>query len=138
MSTHDVDMPSRALAEYVRACRARKGLSVVEAAKLAGISRSKWTEIEAGQTPLPKENTLGRVARVIEVDFEEIMRLTAVPTKAPRPPSESVWEAVQLVRDELRELRDEVAELRDEVRGSPPPSGPAPPAPPAKKRPPRS
>ena len=68
MVTHDDAVKRKAVAGIVRTHRERLGLTIVDAAHAAKVSRTTWTDIEQGLPPMKKAATLGKVAKVINID----------------------------------------------------------------------
>jgi transcriptional regulator with XRE-family HTH domain len=62
------------LAEFMQARRVELGLSVVTAAKAAGLSDNKWRELESGSSR-HREETLLKVARGLQVPASVVLEL---------------------------------------------------------------
>lgn len=108
----------RALAERVLLLRVKAGLTVQQAAKVAGVSRTTWTEIESGDTPVRAE-TLGRVAAVLGVDVAELLVVAGMispQTQTEGRPLEDRIAALELVVEQLldRELDADARRARDD------------------------
>ncbi|WP_408895894.1 helix-turn-helix domain-containing protein [Nocardioides sp. R1-1] len=72
------------LQKYRRAAAPGKGMSVRQAARLAGISETRWRQVEAGRASvatnqfvpvMPKPETLFKMLRAVHAPVEEGMRL---------------------------------------------------------------
>ena len=61
----------------IEECRKQAGLSVEEAARLAGMEFSKWVAIEAGSVP-QTTNQLRAMADAMEVGYEKLLNLVAL------------------------------------------------------------
>jgi len=113
----------RLLAERLRVLRARKGLSLTEAAELTGVTRDTISGLERGKRH-PYSPTLSKLARGYGVPVEELMLLDAeaeesglgvdVRPKVQAPPSSepSVNDVVdeEERRNELRNIRKVLAD----------------------------
>ena len=58
---------------WIGELRMAAGLSAAEAARQARVSRTTWTELEAGLKRKPTDEALVRVARVLGIDPVEMM-----------------------------------------------------------------
>jgi transcriptional regulator with XRE-family HTH domain len=65
-------------ADLIRDLRLARGLSLDQAARLAGLEYSEWAAIESGHPPVDSER-LRPVAGVLEVDWEDLSRLRRLP-----------------------------------------------------------
>lgn len=70
---HDDVGARQQVAERVHRARVLAGLTVVDAARAAGVGRTKWTEVEAGQPA--KLETLARIATVVGLDPAELLSI---------------------------------------------------------------
>jgi transcriptional regulator with XRE-family HTH domain len=114
MESDDDRVLREQLGDYVREQRARTGLTVVRAARTAGIGRSTWTTIEHGKSPIPKPDTLGKIARALDISYDAITGVAyQTKHKTQLPP---IAGDVTDVTGQLRELGSAVAELIGEVR----------------------
>lgn len=68
MSTHSDDVKRKQVGDLIRANRERGGVTIAEASRAAGLSRTTWTEVENGDPPLKKAATLGKMAIAIGVE----------------------------------------------------------------------
>lgn len=103
---------SKMVAELVLLARVRAGLSVEAAAEAAEMSRTTWTDIESGNKKLARPETLGRVARAINLDEERVLRVAGYLTQ----PLDDARE-VEALRSLVLQLQREIAHLAAQVRG---------------------
>lgn len=115
---HDVTQRARQVSEYVAFWRAHAGMTVVDAAKRADISRSLWTDVERGKQ-VPKPDTLGVIARALGRDPSELLELVGMRPPAPtssgadEPDDES--DMAMLLAEQVRRLGDALGRLEDRV-----------------------
>jgi transcriptional regulator with XRE-family HTH domain len=106
----DQAMAAKRLADAVLLHRVRSGLTVMAAAQRAGMSRTTWTDLENASRPIPRAETLGRVAAALGVDVAELLIAAGVISS----PLRFADDAVEL-RQRLEVLVDQVAELAARV-----------------------
>ncbi|QQS25181.1 MAG: helix-turn-helix domain-containing protein [Actinomycetota bacterium] len=114
-----------AVADLVQRHRILAGLTVVDAAKAAGVGRTKWTEVEAGQSAKPE--TLARMAIVVGLEPAELLALVDprfTPPAASEPGNDLVARLLRL-GDVVQRLADRVGDLERRVDALDPPA-PAP------------
>lgn len=87
MDDVSADELSARLADSVRALREARGLTQEQMAKMSGLPRATWTNIESGSSN-PTLAVLHRVASVFGVPFEEL--LTRPPSAARHYPKNSL------------------------------------------------
>jgi transcriptional regulator with XRE-family HTH domain len=62
------------LADNIKRCRAKLGLSQDQLARKAGITYSTLTKLESGVNQNPKVKTLQQLATALEVTLDELMK----------------------------------------------------------------
>ncbi|MET0287268.1 MAG: helix-turn-helix transcriptional regulator, partial [Polyangiales bacterium] len=82
------DSSSSYLAENVRSLREQRGLTQVQIAKIAGIPRATWGNLESGSAN-PTLQVLTRVANALQVRLEEL--LSAPRTAARHVPARELF-----------------------------------------------
>jgi transcriptional regulator with XRE-family HTH domain len=65
----------QSLAQFVTARREALGIAAYEAARRAGVHRSYWSKLEAGNYAAPNPRTLGGIARALELPIERLYRV---------------------------------------------------------------
>lgn len=136
---HEDSQRRRALAEAVESARTQAGLSIAEAVRRSEadattkLSRTKWTQIEQGDAPLPSKATIGKVARVLQLDTNVLLaaagyeRGTEVFISHAVADERLVQLIAELLGGELRSIRVAIERLADRLPpGQPTPSGPGP------------
>jgi transcriptional regulator with XRE-family HTH domain len=108
------------VATMVRRERERAGLSVSAAADLAHLGRTKWTEIEAAKPPLPRPETLAKVALALMMEPDVLLaeagyRDPAEIKESEASDEEMAKQLVDAVVSELRSMRTDIAALRATV-----------------------
>ena len=100
----------KTLGQALRAARQFRGLSLAKAARPAGISAAYLAKLEKDDVGEPSPHILYKLAEVLRLKYEDLMRLTGymVPGRRRRNPGRSVLESA-LDADELTD--DELAEL---------------------------
>jgi transcriptional regulator with XRE-family HTH domain len=71
---------NQSLAEFVAARRQSLGLTASEASQRAGLHRSYWGKLESGAYIAPAPSTLTKIARALEVPFEDLYALAGYDT----------------------------------------------------------
>ncbi len=97
-----------ALGKYVRARRSTRGLTIQQACSKAGISDTKWTQVEHGKGPHSKA-TLKKVAWALSESprhLFDMADITYEPTEV---------EDVAVITDEVASLRVELAEAKRQI-----------------------
>jgi hypothetical protein len=80
---------------------------------MADLGRTTWTEIEAAKPPMPKPDTLARVARVIMIDPDVLLAEAGYRDRDEAEPAEDeVRQVDDVVVAELRSMRTDIASLR--------------------------
>lgn len=138
---HDPGMQQRRqLATLIRSYREVSGQGLIEAAEAAGMSRSRWSAIEAGEPPIPKPETLANMSRTVRAPMHEILRVAGhndaadlAERIATREIDPDIAEVVRLVQEFLDERRQ-----RDAARSAEPDPAPRRSAPRASKPRPRA
>lgn len=69
------DKKNETLGDFVRARRLSRGLSLHQAATASGLHFSYWSKLEAGQYAAPAPKHLLLIARVLDIDFEDLYGL---------------------------------------------------------------
>ena len=69
------DKKNELLGDFIRARRLSRGLSLHEAAAASDLHFSYWSKLEAGQYAEPAPKHLLVIARVLEIDFEDLYGL---------------------------------------------------------------
>jgi transcriptional regulator with XRE-family HTH domain len=69
------DKKNQTLGEYIRGRRTSRGWSLLDAANRSGLHLSYWSKLEDGQYEAPAPKHLMRIARALEVDFEDLYGL---------------------------------------------------------------
>jgi transcriptional regulator with XRE-family HTH domain len=65
----------QSLAQFVTARREALGINAYEAARRAGLHRSYWSKLEAGNYGSPNPRTLSGIARALELPIERLYRV---------------------------------------------------------------
>ncbi len=87
------------LGSFIRARRLNLGLRQVQLAKQCGISQKEISAIEIGRRKHPCDNSLNKLAKVLECDFEQLWGLTPV-----KPCAQPTTELGRLIRSRREEL----------------------------------
>lgn len=125
----------RSLAQFVTARREALGISAYEAAGRAGLHRSYWSKLEAGNFESPQPRTLVSIARALALPIERLYRIVGY-APAQRLPSLKPYlraryhlphEAVLDVEAYFEQLRNYYGIPKDQRVF--PPKPPAPPRP---------
>ena len=66
------------LARFVQQTREAMGLSIKEAAYVAGIEASRWCALEGGWVPADEDPVLRSAAETLEVDYLQISLLATI------------------------------------------------------------
>lgn len=93
---------ARKLAAAIKRHRKAKGLSQPELARAVGVPDSTIYRLERGEFKLPKPEKLQRIARVLDVEFEQLFELAGY--DAPGLPEVPVY-----LRRKFDDLSDEGA-----------------------------
>ena len=98
-STTELTVTPKQLGKHLRSVRRRKGLSLSEVARGAGLSRRELVAYERGKVPIP-ESDLWVLAGSCGVDVAELM------------PTTTTSQELVLARDAATSIGDTVAQLR--------------------------
>lgn len=93
---------AKKLGAAIKRHRQAKGLSKYALAATAGVEQSTIARLEGGEFKLPKPDTLQRLARALDVEFEELFELAGY--EAPGLPEVPVY-----LRRKFDDLSDEGA-----------------------------
>jgi len=71
-NNNESEMGYKALGEHIKRLRLNQGLGLREAGRRAQVDHSWWGRLEEGQYVSPDPRLIGKVARALGVDIEEL------------------------------------------------------------------
>jgi transcriptional regulator with XRE-family HTH domain len=79
------ETPTTPLGAYIRKTREAAGFSLRQLAQLVGVNHGYLARIEAGERVKPGADVLQRIADVLEIDSQELLKFVGVKPSMPEP-----------------------------------------------------